>query len=246
MKENFKKLNMKNVDSNIFLMENVNTTIAQVMVEETGNNRIVLTTGANDHLNQTHFDENWENIRKCSIFLCQLEVNMELVGYCLKKAKEEGIFTILNPAPARKDLTDDFFKFSDLIAPNETEAEILTGIEIKTVEDAIASAKILQKKGVSQVIITLGSNGSLYLDKNGEAHHIPSCKVSKVVDTTGAGLFFFKFLFFGDCFLGTLTYFLSCKVDMLTGIQYATFLSSLAIQKKGAQQKYPTRMELLQ
>jgi ribokinase len=91
MKENFKKLNMKNVDSNIFLMENVNTTIAQVMVEETGNNRIVLTTGANDHLKQSHFDENWENIKKCSIFLCQLEVNMELVGYCLKKAKEEGL-----------------------------------------------------------------------------------------------------------------------------------------------------------
>jgi ribokinase len=95
----------------------------------------------------------------------------------------------LNPAPARKDLTEDFFKHSDLIAPNETEAEILTGIEIKTVEDAIESAKILQKKGVSEVIITLGSNGSLYLDKNGEAHHVPSCKVSKVVDTTGAGLF---------------------------------------------------------
>eukprot|EP01080_Neovahlkampfia_damariscottae_P002554 gene2554-3516_t len=234
MKENFKKLKFKNVDTNTFLLQETNTTIAQVIVEETGNNRIVLTTGANDFLVENHFNKNWENIKTCSIALFQLEINPDVVLYSLKKAKSEGIYTIFNPAPARKNLSEEFYKYTDLIAPNETEAEILTGIEIKTIEDAIKSATILQSKGVKEILITLGSNGCLYLDSSGKSFHIPSCKVDKVVDTTGAG----------DCFLGTLTYFLSCKVAMKTGIEYANYIASLAIQKKGAQQKYPTREEI--
>ncbi|WP_300358172.1 ribokinase, partial [Fusobacterium sp.] len=139
------------------------TGIAKIIVEENGQNRILVVSGANSEVDKEYIDRHLDVIKECDILVTQLEIPIETVEYALKKAKEFGKKTILNPAPARK-LDDEIIKNSDLIIPNESELEILTGIETET-EDGIkkASEKLLDM-GVKNLIVTLGSKGSLHLN----------------------------------------------------------------------------------
>jgi len=239
--EHFKQLQFP-IDGLIFQVPKMNTNYALIELFS-GNNRIVVTTGANQLLTPEIIDNFAKkmilNNLKFKVFLCQLETPVNTVIYALKYCKSIGMTTILNPAPAISTLPLEIFDYADYICPNETEAEILTGgISIKSVDDAKVAAIKLLSMGCKKVLITLGKNGSYYLDRDGLSFHTPAISVSNIGSTTGAG----------DCFCGCLAYLLSSRNDKVTiqqAVDFATKVVALAIQKEGAHEKYPNRQQLL-
>lgn len=235
--KNLSKMKFLNPEKHIRLIDGINTSVAHCMVEENGHNRIIVTPGANDLLSIKHFEESLDDVKKnTKIYVTGLEVNYKIVTETLIQCKKNGLYTILNPSPARKDLPQEMFENTDLICLNESEVEIITGLNIeKDFELTKKAAKLLQEKGIKEIVITLGSKGCTYLSENGEFSHYEAEKV-KPKDTTGAG----------DCFLGSLAYFISCNIPIPQGIKASQYIASLAIQKEGAQNKYPNREELIE
>ena len=155
---------------------------------------------------------------------------MDTVEYALKKAKEAGKTTILNPAPATP-LNDEIIRNSDIIIPNESELGIITGMPTNTLEEIEAAAHKLLNMGVKELIVTLGSQGSLHLNKKGSVMHT-AYKV-KAVDTTAAG----------DSFIGGLVR--NIQADNLDeAIEFATKVSAITVTRKGAQISIPTIEEV--
>ena len=128
------------------------------MIDKDGNNAINVVSGAAEHLVAEDIDNQVETIKNSEIFLTQMETPDEITIYALKKAKEHKCITILNPAPARK-IDEDIFKIIDFFTPNETEAEFYLNKKIETSEDIKNAANELLKKGIKNVIITLGEKG---------------------------------------------------------------------------------------
>ncbi len=206
------------------------TGIAKIIVEENGQNRILVVSGANSEVDKEYIDRHLDVIKECDILVTQLEVPIETVGYALKKAKEFGKKTILNPAPAKK-LDDEIIKNSDLIIPNESELEVLTEIETETEDGIKRASKKLLDMGVKNLIVTLGSKGSLHLNKENSEYHF-AYKV-KAIDTTAAG----------DSFIGGLVRKLD-EENISEAIEFATKVSAIAVTKKGAQTSIPTMEEV--
>ncbi|XP_051880981.1 ribokinase isoform X2 [Pristis pectinata] len=150
----------------------------------------------------------------------------------------DDVKTIFNPAPATADLDPDFYKKTDVFCCNETEAEILTGVEVSNVEDAGKAGSILLEKGCSAVIITMGVKGSLLMSlENQTPCHIPTRKV-KAVDTTGAG----------DSFVGALAFYMAhypC-MELEEMSRRACDIATVSIQSQGTQTSYPSRAQLPQ
>jgi len=161
----------------------------------------------------------------------QLEIPIETVEYAAELAHKNNIKVILNPAPARA-LSDKLLKTTYIITPNESEAEILSGIKVKDIESAKKAAKVINGKGANIVVITLGAKGSLIFE-NGEYHLIEACKVS-AIDTTAAG----------DTFSGTLCVGLSEGKTIIESVKMATTACALAVTRMGAQSSIPYRKEL--
>ena len=138
--------------------EKLFTGVAGIMIDENGNNAINIVSGAAEHLINRDIDNHIETIKNSEIFLTQMETPDETTIYALKKAKENECTTILNPAPARK-INEENFKLIDFFTPNETEAEFYLNKKIKTESDIKNAGQELLKKGVKNVIITLGEKG---------------------------------------------------------------------------------------
>jgi ribokinase len=161
------------------------TGVAGIMLDETtGKNAINVIVGAPATLTIKDLEKHFNIIDKSEIFLTQLETPVGVTLECLKKAKENNVLTILNPAPAAK-IDNQFFKYVDYFTPNETEAEFYTDIKILNIEDAKKAAKSLIQKGLKKIIITLGEKGLFYTDGKEEIF-IEATKV-KAIDTIGAG-----------------------------------------------------------
>eukprot|EP01098_Paradermamoeba_levis_P001878 TRINITY_DN1215_c0_g1_i1.p2 TRINITY_DN1215_c0_g1~~TRINITY_DN1215_c0_g1_i1.p2 ORF type:complete len:235 (-),score=84.08 TRINITY_DN1215_c0_g1_i1:225-929(-) len=175
-------------------------------------------------------------IKKAKVLVCQLEISLETTLEALKIAKEgEGTITVFNPAPAPlSPLPPLFFSLSDYICPNETEAEVLTGVKVSDIKSAEEAAKKLLEKGAKNVLMTLGSNGALLVNSN-HSTHIPTEKV-QAVDTTGAG----------DCFLGSFAFFLASGNSVEESIKKANLIASISVQSHGTQTSFPDRAQLLQ
>lgn len=206
------------------------TGVAFITVDDEGKNSIVVASGANSDLLESDIEALRELISSADILLLQLETPIPSVVKAASIAHEAGAKVILNPAPAQT-LPDELLASVSLLIPNETEAEKLTGVEIRDERGAIEAAKILKSKGVDEIIITLGSDGSLVFD--GECDHVPARKV-KALDTTAAG----------DTFCGALCVALSEGRTLLESVKFATKASSLSVQKMGAQDSIPTRAEV--
>ena len=207
------------------------TGIAKIIVEESGQNRILVVAGANSEVDKEYVDRHLAAIKESDIVVTQLEIPIETVEYTLKKAKEFGKITILNPAPARE-LSDEIIKNSDFIIPNESELALITGMAVETEEEIKKAGKKLLDMGVKNLIITLGSKGSLHLNRDKCEFH--SAYKVKAIDTTAAG----------DSFIGGVVRELNGD-NISEAIEFGTKVSAVAVTKKGGQTSIPTIEEVI-
>lgn len=227
------KLDGYGVDTEFVRRVNRNTGMAVVSLVGK-DNRIMVYSGANLGFNKSDIDEALEHATSSDTLLCQLEVPLYIVGYALRKARSIGMTTILNPAPA-KELPDDFYYNVDIIVPNETETEILTGIKPNDEQSRRAAMEFFLDKGVRYVAITLGDAGVAFSDGVKLIGSIPACK-TQVVDTTGAG----------DTFVGALalTYPHVGMYSFKEACLFANRAASITVSRRGASSSIPTFEEV--
>lgn len=203
------------------------TGVALITVDKNAQNSIVVSSGANFEVKEDDIDNNIEAIKNSDIVVLQLETPLNTIKYALNKAKELNKYTILNPAPAVK-LDDEIIKNVDLLTPNETELEIISGVSIETEEDIQKAAQIMIEKGVKELIVTLGSKGSLYINK--EKSMFKKAYKVEAVDTTAAG----------DSYTGALAVALSQDKNIEDAMDFASKVGALSVLKEGAQSSLPT------
>ncbi|MFQ5485617.1 MAG: ribokinase [Desulfobacterales bacterium] len=206
--------------------------VAPIAVDTEGNNSIIIVTGANDLLTTTEVEAARPAIASSSILVCQLEIPLDINLTALQIAREEGVKTIFNPAPALSDIPEEFYHLSDIFCPNETETELLTGMSVESMEDTENAAKVLIERGAASVIITLGERGSL-LVTGATTEHVPVDPV-KALDTTGAG----------DAFVGSLAFFLAAGKSLSNSIERANKIAAISVQFSGTQTSFPEAKDL--
>lgn len=226
----------------LFANENINTDfivtdplhpsgVALITVDAVGENCIVVASGSNGYLDQRDIDVAHEEILRSDIVLMQLEIPLGTVAYVAAIAFEAGKKVILNPAPASK-ISDELLAKLYMITPNETEAGLITGSEVKDIESATRAARHLYDLGVQVVVITMGSKGALLFAGN-EARLIPSPKVD-AVDTTAAG----------DVFNGAIAVAISEGMDLDKAVEFACKAAAISVTRLGAQASAPYREEI--
>lgn len=216
--------------------EKVSTGTAIIMVENSGDNSIVIVPGANFEIKKEEIRNAKKAIENSDIVITQFETPEEIAIESFKLAKELGKVTILNPAPAKK-VDDELLKYTDIIIPNETEAETLTGIKVCDLESAKKAAEKFMEKGIKWVIITLGEKGAALISKD-NLKIIPAYKVN-AVDTTAAG----------DSFIGGLSSVLDInnlnEETLSEAIKFGNKVSSIAVCREGAQCSIPYLEEVI-
>ena len=208
--------------------------VAPIWVNErTGQNSILIVPGANMALTPSEVLQAASAIESAHVLLCQMEIPMECNLEALRIArKSTGVLTMLNPAPSGP-VSDEILHLTNLLVPNESEAAALSGLPVTNVEEAERAARALQARGAQTVLITLGSEGALAVTQENELIRVFSPPV-KAVDTTGAG----------DCFIGSLAFFLGAGVDLRTAMERACVIASWGVTKLGTQTSYLRREDL--
>ncbi|MEG3660175.1 ribokinase [Arenibacter palladensis] len=207
--------------------------VALITVDSTGENSIVVAPGSNGKLTPADFDRALSELDEVAVILLQLEIPLETVEHIVRIASKNDIRIVLNPAPGR-DLPDTMLKDISAITPNETEAEILTGVKVVDIDTAKKASEILRSRGVREVIITMGAEGAFVLsDSYNGMVRTPSVEVQ---DTTAAG----------DTFNGALAVGLAEKKSLHEAVELACKVASLSVTRMGAQSSIPYREELNQ
>ena len=205
--------------------------VALIMVDAHGENCIAVASGANGSLISSDIEKAKEEIESADYILMQLEIPIETVEFAATMASKKGIPVILNPAPART-LSDKLLKSLFLVTPNETEAEILSGIKVVDWESARQAANVISAKGVDNVVITMGAMGA-FIKEMDEYFIVEATKVI-AIDTTAAG----------DSFSGALCVGLSEGKTILEAVKTAAKVAALTVTRMGAQSSIPYRNEL--
>lgn len=227
-------LNLKQagVELQHLLIDDIESTgTALITVDKTGENKIIVIPGSNMKLSQSDIEQKKNIFSQVKVVIAQLEIPLDTVVKTATLAKENETTFILNPAPALE-LPEKLFPFVDYLTPNETELEILSGITINNEASIEKAARILLKKGIKNVIVTIGERGAILVN-NDRKETFPANKV-KVVDTTGAG----------DAFNGALAFALSNGEDIDKAIHLANLVASHCITKMGAQSSMPKLEEI--
>lgn len=211
-------------------VENAATGTALIMVNEDGDNSIVVISGANYELTEEMIED--DIFKGVEYVLAQLETPLNTIEMVFKKAKEKGITTVLNPAPARQ-LNLNLLENVDMLIPNETEFSEITGVEARDTESVEKGAAILFDAGIEEIIITLGKKGAYYLNKSGKRHKETGYKVS-AVDTTAAG----------DSFIGGLLRCISRNITIEDSMAYAMKVGAVTVSRPGAQSSLPTEEDI--
>ncbi|GEK36974.1 ribokinase [Enterococcus thailandicus] len=206
---------------------------AMIMVDNAGENSILIHAGANNAFHEAEVQQQKALIENSDFLIAQFESSLDATLAAFTLAKKAGKKTILNPAPALETIPTELLAQTDVIIPNETETEIITGIEVTDEASLFQAATALHQLGIETVIITLGSKGAFY--HTATQHGIvPAFKV-KAVDTTAAG----------DTFIGALSSQLNPDFSNLPeAIRYGNLASSVAVQSYGAQPSIPHRTDL--
>lgn len=214
----------------VFIDEEAPSGTALIMVNEEGENCIVVAPGANAQLLPADIAQ-IKTISEAAIILMQLEIPMETIAAVMKIATTNKRKVIINPAPAQK-LPDELLNGLFLITPNETEACLLTNINVKDEATAAQAAKVFLSKGVLNVIITLGKQGAYFQNK--DLQFITDAPVVKAVDTTAAG----------DTFSAAIAVAVTEKMEWKQAVQFAVKAASISVTRMGAQASVPYRHEL--
>ncbi|RZS95303.1 ribokinase [Cecembia calidifontis] len=205
--------------------------VALITVDKSGENTIIVAPGANAHLTVGDMKASEQRFEETELILLQLEIPLETVVAAAALGNKLGKKVLLNPAPAQK-LPDKLYRYLQLITPNETEAEFLTGIAIDGEASAEKAAKFFIERGVQDVIITLGSKGA-YLHSSNFKGILPTSKVT-AKDTTAAG----------DTFNGALAVALGKGLPIKDAVNFAMKAATLSVQRMGAQTSIPYIHEL--
>lgn len=229
--ENFVK---EGIDAGyVFRTDEYATGAALIMVsEKTGQNSIIVIPGACEHIGEDEVRDAIRALSPASVLVLQLETNFEAIAVSLKMGKEFGMKLLMNPAPAHE-IPKEYYSMIDYLTPNETEASMLSGVYVESVEDARSAASVLQAKGAKNIIITLGEKGALILDSASEFKHVPSFKVD-VVDTTGAG----------DAFNGAFALALAEGKDIYDATVFANAAAALSVTRIGTAPAMAHREEI--
>ncbi len=210
------------------MLPGVSSGVAPIFVDKSGQNRIVVVSGANDRVTPKDVDEAAPLLKRADTIVLQFEIPMRTVLHTIRFAKKHGIRCILNPAPARSvDLAT--IRDVDYFIPNETEATAVTGLPVDTIPQAKVCARALLDAGLSRVIITLGSRGSIVAGPGG-IERVPAFKVD-AKDTTGAG----------DAFIGSFAVFLAEGRPELEAVSRANLYAGLSTTGVGTQKSFLKR-----
>ena len=212
--------------------EQIASGVAPIAVDSDGNNAIIIVTGANDLLTVEEIEAARPAMRTCQLLVCQLEIPLEITTAALRVARQEGVRTILNPAPAQTMLPSEVYDLSDILCPNESETELLTGHPVGTLAECSAAARLLLDRGVGTVVLTLGKRGSLLASPH-ETIHVPGVQVA-TYDSSGAG----------DAFVGSLAHFLAVGKPLLDAVRRANHIAAISVQSTGTQSSFPDATDL--
>lgn len=204
--------------------------VAPIFVDDEAHNFLVIVPGANQGLSPADVQCAREAILAADTLVCQLEVPVETTLEAFRIARAARVRTILNPAPAVP-LPDELMRLTDICAPNEVEAEMLTGQPVGTIEEAKAAARKLLERGPQAVILTMGERGALAMSRE-RVDHFPALQV-EAVDPTGAG----------DAFIGSVAVFLSEGASLDVAVRRANAIAALSVTRMGAQVSFPGRVE---
>ncbi|MBT3180239.1 MAG: ribokinase [Candidatus Marinimicrobia bacterium] len=228
-KQFLEKFSQEGINTDFVVQDKENGTgIGMPLIDSSGDNSIVIIPQANMALTVKNINQAEASIAKADVLVMQCEVPLEANQRAAEIAKENGTLVILNPAPAQL-IPNHTLELVDIITPNETETEILTGLPTKTEDEVILAGKSLLSKGVKTVILTLGERGSMLLTKNGEKI-IPAFDVN-AVDTTAAG----------DSFCGALAASLADGKSINSSVEIANAAGALAVTILGAEPSLPHR-----
>ena len=224
--DNFKRMGIDT--SHVKQVEGLSSGVAPIFVDPDGQNRILVVKGANDALKAADVDAAAEVLKAADCIVLQFEIPLETVYYTVAFARKNGIRCILNPAPAQpvdmRELTG-----LDYFVPNESEAETITGIAVRSLDDARGCAEKLTRDGIRRVIITLGSKGSLLAGRE-LSEHVSAFPV-RSIDSTGAG----------DAFIGSFAVFLAEAVPEQKAVRRANLYAALSTTGVGTQKSFYDR-----
>jgi ribokinase len=210
------------------VVDGVSSGVAPIFVEPNGQNRIIVVKGANDTLKPADVDAAADALRSVDTIVLQFEIPMETIAYTVEFARKNKIHCIVNPAPAQP-VDAKQLGAADYFIPNETEAEVITGIAVHSIEEAKKCAAALLQQGFRKVILTLGSRGALLASPEGSELVAPFAVTP--VDTTGAG----------DAFIGSFAVFLGEGVPEKEAVQRANLYAGLSTTGVGTQKSFYNR-----
>ncbi len=223
---NFEKLGIDT--SHVRQISGVSTGVAPIFVDPSGQNRIIVVKGANDTLKPSDIDGAAQVLKSADCIVLQFEIPLETVYHTIKFARKHKVRCILNPAPAQI-IDANVIGDLDFLVPNESEAEAISGLQVRDVDSAKKCAGQLLSAGVGRVIITLGANGSLLTGAEG-MEHLPAFPM-KSVDSTGAG----------DAFIGSFATFLGEGFSEQEGVRRANLYAGLSTTGVGTQKSFYDR-----
>jgi ribokinase len=208
------------------------TGVAFIIVDQSGENTIVVAGGTNNFLTPADVEAARPAVSQAQVMLAQLEIPVETVEAAVRMARAAGVKVVLNPAPGQP-LSPQLLEMVDVLTPNETEAQIISGLPVTSMAEAELAARSLLRSGVGAVVITLGSKGALVVTPQ-ECTHVSGIPV-QVVDTTGAG----------DAFSGALAVALAEGKDLVQAAAFANAAAALQVTRPGTAPAMPTRAEVM-
>lgn len=212
------------------------TGAAAILIDEArGENAIIVVPGACFTITAAELDAMANSIRSAHILLTQLEMPVEIVKRGMKIARDAGVTTILNPAPApAAPLPDSMLALADFVVPNETEAAILTGLPVETMQQAEKAAAALQQRGARNVILTVGARGALVRTADGRSTLVDAFNAGPVIETTGAG----------DAFCGGFAAALAEDKPLLEAVRFGCATAGISVTRHGTAPSMPQRAEI--